>query len=108
MFKHLLIKKIDQRNLFSLRNYGKLDGRLNALDDCILSVRVYAPKTLTIHPGKMLTKATHDIALKKQHAIEVRSGSKVHNKWGGTPMAHHEICVFDPIRVVPYFICKIK
>ena len=73
-----------------------------APEDYVLSVMIYAPHTLVVHPGQSLDAATIANASKKYHAVEVRTGVKV----PGWTMKNHEICVYDVRRIIPRFILK--
>ena len=79
-----------------------------AVDGFVVSVMIYAPRTLLVTNGQTLTQKDHQAAYNQYHAIEVTSGANVHNRIGGKAMINHEICVFDPIRVIPRYICRIK
>lgn len=75
-----------------------------AKDDYLLSVMVYAPKRLVVHPGQSIDASDIKKARKKYHIIEARTGAIVKN-W---KLNNHEICVFDPQRVIPRFIIKLS
>lgn len=78
-------------------------GRRYGSDDYVLSVMVYAPDILVVHPGGAIDLSAIQQAPQRYDAIEVRTGAVVR----GRTIQHHEICVFDPRRVVPRFIVKI-
>lgn len=73
-------------------------------DGYVISVMVYAPNVLLVNPGQSIDQNQIQNAPLKYDAIEVRTGAIV-RAW---TMRNHEICVFNPLRVVPRFICKIQ
>lgn len=70
----------------------------------VVSAMVYTPRVLLVSPGQSISIKEIQEAPRKYDAIEVRTGAIV----GTWTMRNHEICVFDPLRVVPRFICKIR
>jgi hypothetical protein len=85
-------------------SYHTNKSRAFTPDGYMLSVMVYAPNTLCLHPGQSLddntlaqSRATHD-------AIEVRTGAIVR----GWTMQNHEICVLNAVRTIPRFIIKVS
>jgi hypothetical protein len=95
--------------------YHTQKGRLYAPDAYVLSVMVYAPKTQTYGPTDTVTGAHIQALRKSHHAVEVRTGTVVSTpdqRRGGTvtpwKLRNHEICVFDPARVVPRYIWRAK
>jgi len=88
--------------------YHTNKGKHYAPDNYVLSVMVYAPKTLVIGPGETITEAQIKAAANQYHAIEVRTGAIIdYPKKSPWTMQNHEICVFDPQRVIPRFILKL-
>jgi len=84
--------------------YHSNKSRNYAPEDYILSTMIYAPKTLVVNPKEVLNLSLVDSLSKTVDAIEVRTDAVV----GAWTMQNHEICVFNPKRVVPRFIIKIK
>ena len=84
--------------------YHSNKGKNYAPEDYILSTMIYAPKTYVVHPKKIITRSSIDAFSKIYDAIEVRTNSIVDN-W---TMQNHEICVYNPKRVVPRFIIKLR
>ena len=84
--------------------YHSNKGRNYAPEDYILSTMIYAPKTLVVSPNEKLDLTLIDSLSKAVDAIEVRTNSIV----GSWTMKNHEICVFNPKRVVPRFIIKLR
>jgi len=69
----------------------------------VLCCMVYAPKTYLVDKGKSIS---HNEVItrinKKYDAIEVRSSGSV-----GVTFSSHEICVFEPTRIIPRFLIKV-
>lgn len=72
-------------------------------ENYLFSVMVYAPHTYVVHPGQAVERAQLQQTARRYEAIEVRSGALV----GGHRIRDHEICVFDPRRVVPRFLLRV-
>jgi hypothetical protein len=87
--------------------YHTNKGKHYAPDDYVLSVMVYAPKTLVVGPGESITEAQIKKAASQYDAIEVRTEAIVKYPNQTTIMRNHEICVFDTCRVIPRFILKL-
>ncbi len=84
--------------------YHTNKGQAYGTDGYVLSVMVYAPNALVVQPGQTINLAEIQKAAQSCDAIEVRTGAVVR----GRRIRNHEICVFDPQRVVPRFILKIS
>lgn len=84
-------------------SYHTNKSRAYCPEDYVLSVMVYVPNTLVVHPGQSLGEAEIRSAPQHCDAIEVRTGAVVK----GRLVKNHEICIFDPQRAVPRFILRI-
>jgi len=83
--------------------YHSNKSRNYAPEDYLLSTMIYAPRTLVVNPNEKLDLTLISSLSKTVDAIEVRTNSMV----GTWTMKNHEICVFNPKRVVPRFIIKL-
>jgi len=79
-------------------------GRNYAPEDYIVSTMVYAPNTFVVQPNQTLNLNQINTLSKQYDAIEVRTNAIV----GNWTMKNHEICVYNPQRVIPRFIIKLK
>jgi hypothetical protein len=84
--------------------YHSHKGRSYAPEDYVLSTMIYAPNTFVVHPQQSFDLNDISKIAKSYDAIEVRTDSVV----GNWTMKNHEICVFNPQRVVPRFIIKLQ
>ena len=84
--------------------YHSNKSRNYAPEDYLLSTMIYAPKTLVVNPNEKLDLTLIDSLSKTVDAIEVRTNAII----GTWIMKNHEICVFNPKRVVPRFIIKVR
>ena len=84
--------------------YHSNKGRNYAPEDYILSTMIYAPNTFVVHPHQTFNLSSISTIARNHDAIEVRTDAIV----GTWTMKNHEICVFNPKRVVPRFIIKLR
>jgi len=84
--------------------YHTQKGILYGVDNYILSVMVYAPKTYLVNKGQSIDAKFIKSVSNNYHALEVRSESIVI----GYEMKNHEICVYDCTRIQPRFIIKLE
>ncbi len=84
--------------------YHSSKSKNYAPDDYIISTMIYAPNALVVNPSEKLDLSLINSLSKTVDAIEVRTNSIV----GDWIMKNHEICVYDPKRVVPRFIIKLE
>ncbi|NOZ91639.1 MAG: hypothetical protein GXO60_10195 [Epsilonproteobacteria bacterium] len=84
--------------------YHSNKGKNYAPEDYIISTMIYAPRTYVVHPNQTINQNAINTLSKRYDAIEVRTGSIV----GSWTMQNHEICVYNPKRVVPRFIIKLR
>lgn len=83
--------------------YHTNKGQTYGAGGYVVSVMVYAPKTRTVHPGQSVSSTDIQRWKSRYDAIEVRTDAVIL----GWKMLNHEICVFDPRRVVPKFLIRI-
>lgn len=83
--------------------YHANKGKSYAPDNYVISVMIYAPNTYLVNPNQSLDLSQVTGLSSTYDALEVRTDSII----GSHQMINHEICVYNPLRVIPRFILKL-